>query len=1086
MMKKDLINKNVVRAISLGLSAVMLTTPMTALANPGEGTPVDPDTDVTDAEVTQNEVVADAIDDAQNTISNDEPGDNVVIDTPDPEVPDSEGINVVLPSTGETITNTPDAVEAANDTDLVGVTTTVGEGEDAEEITYADVVGEAVEATEDTEESNTGLLGANADLADAEDALSDVADAEAEAKNDAAEASTIIGEINTNNTTVADAAVAAQTAADKADEALKEAQAATTEAAAQVAANKAEEAFKEATAAQAAAKTAYDANVKKFEDAQNALDAAVEDLEAAKNAKDATAAELKAAYDAVSEAADNAAALKAQVDADAQALADSEENALKVAYDNMMAQAVSKQYTGKTATAEDADNDGIGDEFTTEFGSESASSAYWAAADKYFELYLKYIYGDDYVSGKWEKNNKTLDNPQKAYDAEVDNTFIVKYLDDNGVEQTAYYNYHTALDKDIDNDGVLDVKKGDITIYEKKKETAWTEEVWGTETEEFVDTRLVEKTRTEQQEMSETTSEDALSIDNGDGTYTKLSDVQKDSDVVLTTESNTDGEATSVLVKDDNSQLLDSDVEELATNQKVVAGTSEDSYSVGTIQVPASYGTKEVKEKWVDCISTYDELEDEYEELLKDYPQEDGYVIRLYRHHLFGDMEEIDWDEAEDFWNQLGAGIFGGADRGYEIGVYKVVEDTSKVTGWADQQVIVKTTTATVETTTPQRKVSDKWYDKEWQAREAGHAYAQNVLGLKEGEYTVKTDDDGWFFDYDYEYIIYYNTTSSVSQTIKTETYSATAYNTNTIETTRTWMEDVTVTYEEEETFTNTREIDVLLEESVEYEYWTERRNTSNDDEVKAAIDAIEKSLADYAAKKDAAAVALAAALQAKADVEKAQLALDDLEIDDSAYQTALEDLKLAQADYEKATEDLEEANQAAEDAEQDYKDAAAELGRFIPDPSTGGESGGTTGGEGGTTGGTTPTTPVVPVVPGAEIAEGGAVVTPVATGAGAGAGAAVVDIEDEETPLAAGIDNGNGNGDANGGDGEEVLVAGAEEDETAIVAIEDEETPLAAGSGADGKMSWWWLLIVALLGATGYKMYKDHQKKKEEAAQEA
>lgn len=50
------------------------------------------------------------------------------------------------------------------------------------------------------------------------------------------------------------------------------------------------------------------------------------------------------------------------------------------------------------------------------------------------------------------------------------------------------------------------------------------------------------------------------------------------------------------------------------------------------------------------------------------------------------------------------------------------------------------------------------------------------------------------------------------------------------------------------------------------------------------------------------------------------------------------------------------------------------------------------------------------------------------------------------------------------------------------IVEIEDEETPLAAGNQADAKMSWWWLLIVALLGATGYKLYQNHQKKKEES----
>lgn len=119
-------------------------------------------------------------------------------------------------------------------------------------------------------------------------------------------------------------------------------------------------------------------------------------------------------------------------------------------------------------------------------------------------------------------------------------------------------------------------------------------------------------------------------------------------------------------------------------------------------------------------------------------------------------------------------------------------------------------------------------------------------------------------------------------------------------------------------------------------------------------------------------------------------------------------------------------------------------------------------------------TTPVVvPVVAPAAAP----VVTPVATVATAGAGQAVVNIDDEATPLAGGI-----GGNAEGGEGE-VIVADADEVEPAIVAIEDEETPLAAGLEADGKgMSWWWLLIVALLGATGYKMYQDHQKRKEEA----
>ena len=47
------------------------------------------------------------------------------------------------------------------------------------------------------------------------------------------------------------------------------------------------------------------------------------------------------------------------------------------------------------------------------------------------------------------------------------------------------------------------------------------------------------------------------------------------------------------------------------------------------------------------------------------------------------------------------------------------------------------------------------------------------------------------------------------------------------------------------------------------------------------------------------------------------------------------------------------------------------------------------------------------------------------------------------------------------------------------LVMIEDNEVPLAAMPEEESvKMSWWWLLIIFLLGATGKKMYDEHQKK--------
>ena len=59
--------------------------------------------------------------------------------------------------------------------------------------------------------------------------------------------------------------------------------------------------------------------------------------------------------------------------------------------------------------------------------------------------------------------------------------------------------------------------------------------------------------------------------------------------------------------------------------------------------------------------------------------------------------------------------------------------------------------------------------------------------------------------------------------------------------------------------------------------------------------------------------------------------------------------------------------------------------------------------------------------------------------------------------------------------------VFGMDDNETGrkLVKIEDNAVPLAAMPEEDGvKMNWWWLLIILLLGATGKKMYDEHQKK--------
>ena len=199
-----------------------------------------------------------------------------------------------------------------------------------------------------------------------------------------------------------------------------------------------------------------------------------------------------------------------------------------------------------------------------------------------------------------------------------------------------------------------------------------------------------------------------------------------------------------------------------------------------------------------------------------------------------------------------------------------------------------------------------------------------------------------------------------------------------------------------------------------------------------AKVNALKNNVSVSAEELEAAADALAEALEAKEAAEKAAA---DAQADADAAKVAYEEIA-------KIVEELAAKEAAArEEAEDDDDDYTSDREVI-----------------------TLPTGDVV------VIAEAVTPLTATTT-------PAVVDIEDEETPLAAEMDDAN----VNGGDDEQVIVAEPEE-EQAMVAIEDEETPLAAGMDDDGKMSWWWLLIVALLGATGYAMYRNYQNKKEEA----
>lgn len=945
-------------------------------------------------------------------------------------------------SNDSTVDNDPTVEESkdvAEDSKFEDVENAIEDAQDA--IKAAEAVVEPEQQTQGTEpdpEDTTTLQDAEEAMTSAEADIITTDTYQNAANADVEDANVVLGQIEENNDVIAEQSAAADEAVAKADEALAEAKAATTKDAAQAAVDKAEEAVEEAKAAQEAAQAAYDENVEKLDEAKLELEAAKANLEAAQSSFDATKEDVAAAEKLLEQAEKEAAELEAQVAADKKAVEDSKEGVLKTAYDKMVAEKITKTYTGEAATAPDEDPvDGIGDEFSDEFGSESAKAEYWDAADEYFELYLQYIYGDSYVGGKWTRKN-TLNNDE-AYNAARDNTFTVTYRDEDGNEQTAYYNYHTSIDPE---------KKGEITIYEKEIATGNTEEVWSEFTSNVEVIQGLNEEQIQTQEKSNTTSEDALSIkhidEEGNETYTKLADVQGEDDVVLTTGTDEAGNATSVLVKDANSTLIDEQRVNLADNQQVVDGSATDTYEVETILVEAAYGTKEVRVDYTDRLGSYNSLKSQYDAWVQEYPEADGYRIEIVYDHGFGNDEVITLEEASEPWREANSVLGSIMDCGFELKVYQTVEDTDNVTEWAEQQVIVKTTTAEVETTETGKTNDDGYSSK----KKAQRAMENEIARLEAEGYTILSSSYylGWSL---YEYEIEYSKTTTSTQTIKTETYSGTAYETNTIETTTTWTE-----------------YSVLVTPAQEYEYWTERRNTSHDADVDAAIEAVEAKLNDVKAKQEEAAKA-AEAVKAAADaVDAAKAELEKVSVSSEAYDVAVKNYEDALDKQAQAEDALKGIAEEVEKAEETYKDAAAELGRFVPAPSSNPVED------------TTPDEVEPEVEPEAEPEvepeaepEAEPEVEPEAEVEAEPEAEAeeTVEIEDEDTPLAQGTD------------AAEEADEDAAADET--VEIADEETPLASGSAdvKEGPMSWWWLLIVAALGATGYEMYRRHNLKKAE-----
>ena len=272
-----------------------------------------------------------------------------------------------------------------------------------------------------------------------------------------------------------------------------------------------------------------------------------------------------------------------------------------------------------------------------------------------------------------------------------------------------------------------------------------------------------------------------------------------------------------------------------------------------------------------------------------------------------------------------------------------------------------------------------------------------------------------------------------------------------------------------------------------------------------AKLDATKAKYAEIQAKANAAEMAVEEAEKQVQNLQDQIKALEKANADLTELETRLDAAKLKFSEAEKEYEELEKK---LEEIEKEYEEAEKRLtpapvpptvpaptpaGGETPAPETPAPAGGETPApetpapDGGETPAPETPAPVAPeggeTVPAEQnLAEGNQniVVNPIVPQENNDP--EIIEIDDEETPLAPGVDENEDTIEpvqeevqsANGTNGEE-----AEE----FTTITDENVALAGSAEemeeAKSRMNWWWLLIVAVLGATGYEMFRRYEKKK-------
>ena len=1071
-MKKNVKNDKVIRAMAIGISAMLATSsPMTAMA--AEGTP-DTDGDDNISVVTPEEGVADAAQTAAKSASDE--------------------VNTAKDSATTVKDDVKDSVEAGE------------AGTDSEEKDLAQAVIDAAADVENTEvENGAPLAGAttaivNTDtqlgVAEANDELSDAELSKAE--NASKDASDTAEELKDDM----------QKAEQKVDEQLDQIENAATVADADAAYTKLQETAQTAQADFDAkleeyntAKAAYDKaadKVKEYEDAYNTAianaDANAAEAEATLETAKANAAALEEAVETAKTAVEDSAK-EAMVIAEAENVA-KEDGGLNWRNEDKLFIAIMENYylpeqlgiTGATVTrVQGKDNDAY-NYFKAEYVENGETKV------KYFNYKMDGNSKDDIVIFEKReveifggKADQYVDNNGYVIDtvAGLENGSVV---DVNG----AYVKKNDRTDSEtfVSNSEITGTSKTDVTIDESTKQESYQLDEEGNLVKTVTGT-VTTITYTDNTFTSQSYATDAERDAAAAAKEAKLEEATgKDATVNKTQETTHTYTANGTYIPTFTRTVnVNEEVEWKHTNKRTDFGVKTEEEAVEKV--------KTAEEKDLENTIRYDDdlyfLDVKSDLAVTGYTDErvilgvkddrdfivSGTVTATYAKVT---KTTVDQRTVGSLWNDIKALLGRGQSTNKELEAAAKAAIEAKggifvsanwVDGNYDKATIRYVAGVKVETDEKQTKQA---------AKDAMLGAALQQAKAKEkdvtGVYNVKTNDTKKIEHTTYSYTVDY--LEKVSETTENKTIAT-------------------------ETYGNA---DVLEGQIIQNKNYLDGKIllTQNDTDYRAFVD-------DAKAITDKYVRLLGEAQQANADVLEAQKQVETLQNEIEALKgksnnvDALTELtaklETAKANRDTAEETLNTILEKLENAGV-TRDQVIE--RLTPPAPTGGDGGQTGGETGGTPSGTTTVTGTVeasgvtvattPTVPAdaPTVAAGVANFTPAAATAtttptvladaptvAAGvanftpaaattttATADTVNITDEEVPLGA----------------SEEVEEEPQVEET--VEINDEEVPLAAEVVEDeqNKMSWWWLLIVAILGATGYEMYRKHNQKKQKVAE--